>query len=139
MDFSKLSNGAKLALIGGAVLVVNLFLPWYSFDFGFATASANAFDADFLAWGGSFLAIAGAVILLLKAMGTKEVGAGQFKPEQFAFLLAAGGFILIVLRMLTETTGMSFGLFIGIAAAAVVTYGAFVEVKAKGMKLPGMK
>ena len=26
MDFSKLSNGAKMALIGGAVLVINLFL-----------------------------------------------------------------------------------------------------------------
>jgi hypothetical protein len=138
MDFSKLSTGAKLALIGGAVLVVNLFLPWYSFDFGIVSASANAFDAEFWAWGGSLIAIAGAVVLLLKAMGTKDVNAGQFKTEQLALLLGGVGFVLIVLRFITETSGVSFGLFLGIAASAVVTYGAYMAMKAAGLSMPGM-
>mgnify|MGYP001585348666 CR=1 FL=1 len=98
MDFNKLSSGAKLALIGGAVLVINLFMPWYSFDFGIVSASINGLDAGFLAWGGSLIAIAGAVILLLKAMGKNEVNAGQFKTEQLAFGLGAIGFVLVVLR-----------------------------------------
>ena len=138
MDFSKLSTGAKLALVGGVVLVVNLFLPWYSIDFGIGSVSANAFDAGFLAWGGSVLAVAGAAVLLLKAMGTRDVEAGQFKPEQLAVILGAAGFVLILLRWLTETNFVSFGLFLGIAAAAVVTYGAFTEMKSKGMNMPGM-
>lgn len=134
MDFSKLSNGAKLALVGGAVLVVNLFLPWY----GVFGISLNAFDAEFLAWGGSLLAIAGAAVLLLKAMGKRDVEAGQFKPEQLAVLLGAAGFVLIVLRWLTENNFVKYGLYLGILASAVVTYGAFTEMKSKGMKMPGM-
>ena len=133
-DFNKLPQGAKLALIGGAVLVVNLFLPWYSVG----PFSANAFDVGFLGWGGSLFAIGGAVVLLLKTMGTQEVNAGQFKPEQLATILAAGGTVLIVLRFITETSATSFGLFLGIAAAAVVTYGAFTSMRAAGLDLPGM-
>ena len=134
MDFSKLSNGAKMALIGGVVLVINLFLPWYG-TLGF---NLNAFDAEFLAWGGSLVAIAGAAVLLLKAMGTRDVEAGQFKPEQLATILAGAGTVLILLRWLTETNFVKYGLFVGIAAAAVVTYGAFTAMKDAGLDLPGM-
>ena len=135
MDFNKLSMGAKLALIGGAVLIVDLFLPWY----GVFGISINAFDAGLLAWAGCVVAIAGAVVLLLKAMGKKEMSAGQFKPEQFAFILGAVGFVMIVLRWLTENTFVKYGLFVGIVASAVVAYGAFTEMKGQGLKVPGMK
>jgi hypothetical protein len=134
MDFSKLSNGAKMALIGGVILVINLFLPWYG-TLGF---NLNAFDAEFLAWGGSLVAIAGAAVLLLKAMGTRDVEAGQFKPEQLATILAGAGTVLILLRWLTETSFVKYGLFVGIAAAAVVTFGAFTAMKDAGLDLPGM-
>ena len=87
-DFNKLSQGAKLALIGGAVLIVNLFLPWYSFGAGGFSVTANAFDAQFWAWGGSLVAIAGAAVLVLKASGGQEFSAGQFKPEQLATILS---------------------------------------------------
>ncbi len=134
MDFSKLSNGAKMALVGGAILVINLFLPWYG-TLGF---NLNAFDAEFLAWGGSALAIAGAVVLLLKAMGTRDVEAGKFKPEQLATILAAAGTLLIVLRWLTETDFVKYGLFVGVIASAVVTFGAFTSMKDAGLDLPGI-
>ena len=134
MDFSKLSQGAKLALIGGAVLVIDLFLPWYG-TLGF---NLNAFDAEFWAWGGSLLAIAGAAVLLLKAMGTQEISAGQFKPEQLATILAGVGTIFIVIRWITETDFVKYGLFVGLIAAAVVTFGAFTSMKDAGLDLPGM-
>jgi hypothetical protein len=141
MDFSKLSMGAKLALIGGAVLVINLFLDWYSIDFGIGSVGANAFDAGFFAWAGSVAAIAGAVILLMKAFGQSQVSAGQFKTEQLALLLAAGGFVLIVLQYLTEGDAREFaalGMWLGLAASAVVTYGAFSAMKDAGLDMPGM-
>ncbi len=134
MDFSKLSNGAKMALIGGAVLVIDLFLPWY----GVFGINLTAFDMGFLAWGGSLLAIAGAAVLLLKAMGTRDVEAGQFKPEQLATILAGVGTVLIVLRWLTETDFVKYGLFVGLIAAAVVTFGSFTSMKEAGLDLPGM-
>jgi hypothetical protein len=141
MDFSKLSNGAKLALVGGVVLVVNLFLPWYGIS---GILTLNAFDSvpgfspGFLAWGGSLIAIAGAVVLLLKAFGTKTVNAGQFKTEQLAVLLGGIGFVLIFLRWITETDAVKFGVFLGIAASAVVTYGAWMAMKDAGLQMPGM-
>ena len=134
MDFSKLSMGVKTALAGGAALVVALFLPWYG-AFGF---NANAFDAEFFAWGGSLVAIGGAVVLLLKAMGTQEVNAGKVKTEQLAFLLGAAGFVLIVLRWITESSFVKFGLFVGLAGAAAVAYGSFMAMKDAGLSMPGM-
>jgi hypothetical protein len=134
MDFKSLSNGMKLALVGGAVLVVNLFLPWYGV-FGF---NINAFDVGFLAWGGSFIAIAGAVLLLLKEMGTKDVTAGEFKTEQIAVALGALGFVLILLRWLTESNLVKFGLYLGILASAAVAAGAFMAMKDAGLGLPGI-
>jgi len=140
MDFSKLSMGAKLALVGGAVLVINLFLPWY----GEGPFSANAFDSfpgvtpGFLAWGGSLIAIAGAVVLLLKAFGKQTVNAGQFKTEQLAVLLGGIGFVMILLGWLTHMDFVKFGTFLGIIASAVVTYGAWTAMKAAGLDMPGM-
>jgi len=134
MDFSKLSNGAKLALIGGVVLVINLFLPWY----GVLGINLNAFDAEFLAWGGSLVAIAGAVVLLLKAFGTQEVNAGKFRTEQLATLLAGIGFVLILLRWVTETNFVKFGVYIGLLAAAATAAGSFMSMKDEGLSLPGM-
>ncbi len=136
MDFNKLSLGAKLALLGGVILIACLlFLPWY----GVFGISINAFDSGLMAWGGCILAIAGAVVLLMSAMGKKEVAAGQFKPQQFAFLLGAAGLVLIVLRWVTENSFVKFGLYLAIVAAALVAYGAFTEMKAKGQAMPGMK
>lgn len=138
MDFSKLSQGAKIALVAAAVLVINLFLPWYSIDVGITSVSANALDAGFLAWGGSLIAVAGGVVLLMKAMGTRETDMGSLKTEQIALLLGALGLVLIVLRWLTETSFVSFGLFLGVIAAAAVTYGAFMEMKAAGLDMPDL-
>lgn len=134
MDFGKLSNGMKLALGGGALLVVALFLPWYGV-FGFNIA---AFDSGFYAWGGSLIAIAGAVILLLKELGTTEVAIGDFKTEQVAVGLGGLGFVLIVLRWLTQTNLVKFGLFVAIIGSAAVAYGAFMAMKDAGLDLPGV-
>jgi hypothetical protein len=134
MDFSKLSNGAKLALVGGVVLIVDLFLPWYKVG----PISLNAFDAEFLAWGGALIAIAGAVVLVLKATGQQDVKAGNFSAEQLATLLGGIGFILILLRWLTESNFVGFGLYLGLLAAAAVAAGAFMSMKDSGQNLPGM-
>ena len=139
MDFGKLSTGMKIALISGVVLIINLFLPWYRVDFGIGSVSANAFDAGFLAWFGSLLAIGGAVVLLLKALGTTEVNAGPLKTEQLAFLLGAAGVVLVLLRLITETNSMYLGLFLGILASAGVAYGSFMEMKSHGMDLDDFK
>ncbi len=140
MDFNKLSTGVKMALVAGVVLVISIFLPWYGAG-GFSAGPFESAVPGFAigGWLGVLAAIAGAAVLVLKAMGKQEMSAGQFKTEQLAFLLAAGGFVLIVLRWLSETSFTKYGIFVAIVAAAVVAYGSFTEMKAKGMNVPGMK
>jgi len=132
MDFSKLSQNQKIALGGGALAIISLFLPWY----GFLSINISAFDSGFLAWGGLLFAIAGAVILLLKALEINDVKVGNLAAEQLALLLAAAGFVLIVLRLLTESTATKFGLFAGLIAAAAVAYGVFGSMKDSGIEMP---
>lgn len=139
MDLSRLTTGQKIAGGAGIALIINLFLPWYSVSFGsLGSASANAFDAGFLAWAGSFFAIAGAVILVLKGMGTTEAKAGSLETEHVALVVAVIGTIFIILRWLTESSFTSFGLFLGMIAAAVVAYGAYASSKEAGLSMPSV-
>ncbi|MDH3731838.1 MAG: hypothetical protein OES13_12080 [Acidimicrobiia bacterium] len=134
MEFNNLSTGQKVGLVSGVVLLFNLFLPWY----GNSAVSRNAFEdpAGFLAFGGSFLAIAGAVILFLKASGRADASRGTMAAEQMAALVAAIGTILILLQWLRENDFTKFGLYLGLIAAFGVTYGAYLVMKDKGMSMP---
>jgi hypothetical protein len=132
VDFSKLSTGQKVGVVSGVVLVVNLFLPWYG-AFGL---NLNAFDAEFFAWGGSFIAIAGGVILALKAFGRADASRGTLGAEQIALLTGGLGFVLIVLRWITENDATRFGLYLGLIAAAGVTYGAYMTMQDLGIAIP---
>ncbi len=134
MDFSKLTRGQQIALVAGAVLIIDLFLPWYDV-LGF---SANAFDAGFFAWFGSLLAIAAAVLLAVKVFAGNAVNLGNLQTEQIALVLAGVGTLFILLRWLTETNFVSFGLFLGLLAAAAVTYGSFMAMREAGLELPDM-
>ncbi len=140
MDFNKmwnnLSTGGKIGGIAGVVLIINLFLPWYGFSGFGVSSSISAFDSGFFAWSGSLLAIAGAVLLLIAEVGEKKINLGSLQGGQLALLLAGLGTLFIILRWLTETNFVKFGLFLGIIAAAVTTYGAFMSLKASGVGLP---
>ena len=132
MDLSKLTNAGKIAGAAGIVLIINLFLPWYSvgpFDI-------NAFDAGFLAWFGSFVAIAGAVLLLIKAFGVRTVELGNLKTEHLALVLGALGTLLIILKFLVDSDFTSFGIFLGVIAAAAVTVAGWMAIKEAGLELP---
>ena len=133
-----LSNNQKLVVFGGAALLVDSFLPWYGFSAaGLGGFNINAWDVGFLAWGGVLLVVAGAVVVYLKASGTKNVEAGNMAPEQLALVLAGIGTVLILLRLLPQTSLAKFGLFLGVLLAVVATYGAFQNTKEAGLEIPG--
>jgi hypothetical protein len=144
MDFSKLSNGQKVGLVGGLVMIVNLFFPWFGIDAGgLGSATGNAFDFG-LAWIGSLFVIAGAVVLGLKVFGGSDLRAGTLKAEQIALLLAGLGTVFVVIQLIVghEAGGLldldrKFGVFLGTLAAVVTTAGAFMSMKEAGLELPG--
>jgi hypothetical protein len=138
MDLSKLKNGQKIILAAGIVLIINLFLPWYRFDFFVGKVNINAFDT-FLAWFGSFLAIGAAVIIALKVFANMKINAGPLKAEHLALILGALGFLFILIRLITETNGMFIGLWLGLIVSAILAYGAFMAMKEEGLSIQDFK
>ncbi|MBU1492798.1 MAG: hypothetical protein KJ956_02385, partial [Actinobacteria bacterium] len=120
--------------ISGIVLFITSFLPWY----GFGPFSANGWDSGFWAWFGILLGIAAAVILALGIFGVTKVAFGPFKAEQIGFMLAILSVIFVVLRWITETSLVKFGLFLGIIAAAGLAYGGFTLMREAGLDMPDM-
>ena len=136
MDFTKLSQNQRIAVGGGVLAIISLFLPWYGFSFGGIGANIGAFDSGFFAWAGILLAIAGAAILFLKAMEISDVEVGNLAAEQFAMILAAVGVIFVLLRWITETSLVRYGLIVGLISAAVVAYGCFGSMRDAGLEMP---
>jgi hypothetical protein len=138
MDLSKVKNGQKIVLVAGIVLIINLFIPWYRVSaFGYSY-NMNAFDT-FLAWFGSFLAIAAAVIIALKAFTSMKINAGPLKAEHIALVLAALGFFFIFIRLVTETHFMFVGLWLGLIVSAVLGFGTFLCMKEEGQSFGAFK
>jgi hypothetical protein len=138
MDLSKIKNGQKIVLVAGIVLIINLFLPWWRVDLGIVSGSANAFDA-FLAWFGSFLAIAAAVIIALKVFSSVKVNAGPLKAEHIAFALGVLGFIFILIEMFVDNDFMFIGIWIGLIASAALAFGTFLAMKEEGLSAADFK
>ncbi len=132
MDLSKLTTAGKIAGGAGIVLLINLFLPWYSIG----PFDANAFDAGFLAWFGTLVAVAGAVLLVIKALGVKTVEAGNLKTEHLALILGGLGVVLIILKFIVDSDFTSFGIFLGIIAAAAVAAAGWMAMKEAGLEMP---
>lgn len=131
-----LTGRQKWIVIGGMVMVVNLlFIPWYRaggfVDIGLA--SADGWGAGFYAWFGSLCAIAAAVILYLKVTGRAGAAAWQIKAEYVALGLAAIGFVLILVRLITEASSVFVGTILGLLVSGGMAALLFFEA---GLKLP---
>ena len=134
MDFSKMSNGAKIGLGGGLVLFISSFLPWYG-AFGF---NINAWDSQFWAVFGILLGIAATAVLALKVFEVTDIAFGPFKAEQIAMMLAALSTLFVLLRFITETSNVKYGLFVALVSAAALTFGSFTAMGEAGLDMPDM-
>ena len=138
MDKGKLSTAQKMVVYGGVFLIVNLlFIPWYRVG-GFVDVGAgvDGFGAGFYAWFGSLCGIGAAALVYLKATGRGKLASWQVKPEFLALGLAATGFVLILVRLITEASSIFLGTILGLLVTAGMTIGAFME---SGLKLPQAK
>lgn len=132
---NQMTTAQKMGVGGAVLLLIASFLPWYSVG----EFSIKGWDSGFLAWGGVLLGVAAGAILLMKALGKKDVQAGGLAAEQIAVALAVASLVLIVLRFITESSFSSYGLYLGIVAAAITAYGCFQEMKSRGMTMNDMK
>lgn len=134
MDLTRLTKNQRVVVTGAVLAAISLFLPWR----GVATGSVPAFDSGLLAWGGLLVEIAGAIILVLKAMEIADITAASLSAEQLALVLPVIGLAMIIIRWIIgdQTT---FGLYVGLVSAVTVIYGAFLSLRDAGLTVPTLR
>jgi hypothetical protein len=141
MDFSKLSNGQKVAGISALVFIISIFLPWYTLDTPFGSASGGPFESVLSTFGVLFL-LGAIIVIAVKMFGASDFALGSLKPEQIALVLAGVGAVLVLIKLIFghEEAGIDldrgFGLFLGFIGAAGLTAGAFMMMQEAGLEMP---
>jgi len=131
-DWGKLktaSGADRMILIAGLVFFIDSFLPWYGFSIqGFGSANVSGWSAGGLAVLSILFAIAATAFAAVRVMGMK-VSLGGAKDGMVYMVLGIGALAFAVLRLITETSLTKFGLYIAIAAGAVLAYGGWMKNK----------
>ena len=121
-------TGSGLAVIGGAVLIVSLFLKWFGSEFACASETCTALKTfsvvDIVLLG---LGIAGILLGLI----------GLAAPAALpSVLLSAAGFIAVgvsvaMLAEFGDDLDASFGIYLSVAGAVVLALGAAIATPGK--------
>ena len=126
--FNALGRGAQLMLIGGVLLLIDLFLPWQ--DFGNDFSDAVGVDASFSGWRGFGGVLVGLLTIVLLAWVIVRLASVDIPLPVSTAMTAAilGTLILIftIIKMLTiigdEATIWA---WLGLVLAIVIAVGAF--------------
>lgn len=134
MDLSRLSQGERIVLIAGVLLIVDLlFLPWHNIDLG---GAAESLGIDTTRSGAqSPNAFYGVVALILTLVMVAQIVLDKLTsaalpnpPVPWAQVhLIAGGTValMLVIKLLVETEFLGFGAFVGVLAGLVLAFGAY--------------
>jgi hypothetical protein len=133
--FNALGRGAQLMLIGGVLLLIDLFLPWQ--DFGNEFSDAVGVDASFSGWRGFGGVLVGLLTIVLLAWVIVRLASVDIPLPVSTAMTAAilGTLILIftIIKMLTiigdEATIWA---WLGLVLAIVIAVGAFRTVQEAG-------
>jgi hypothetical protein len=133
--FNALGRGAQLMLIGGVLLLIDLFLPWQ--DFGNEFSDAVGVDASFSGWRGFGGVLVGLLTVVLLAWVIVRLASVNIPLPVSTAMTAAilGTLILIftIIKMLTiigdEATIWA---WLGLVLAIVIAVGAFRTVQEAG-------
>lgn len=131
MEPRRLSRGDWIAAIGGVVMLVALFLPWYSAGGQSVTAwEAMALDDVILAIT-ALLAITAAIIVGIPRLMSVSVA-----TTSLAILPAVVGLVLTIYRLVSPApeidVSLDVGAWLGLAAAAAIAYGAWTGANDEG-------
>ena len=142
--FMALSIGEKIIIIAGAVLFIDGFLPWYDVDLGpFGSVTRNGWESPGAIW--SILAVliglamSGVVAVKISTEGVIPENVGGFTWPKVFLGGGVASAVLILIKLLNESSYMGFGFYIGIicvAALAVAGVLMFREESAAGPSGP---
>jgi hypothetical protein len=131
---NQLSLGEKLVGGGGVLMLIASFLPWYKISFGIAglahvSVSRNGWQSPGGLW--SLLAV---LISIALAGSIAAVKFGNMKMPDLgsvtwgqAYLGGGAAVALcVIIKLINESSYISFGFYLGIIAAAAVAAGGYL-------------
>ena len=136
---SKLSQGERLVLVAGMLLIVDLlFVPWHSVDLGGLDIGFDPTRTGVEAPNGGY----GVAAVILTLLMIAEILVTRLTPLRLPAnplpwaqpQLAAGVFVavLLVVKLVRETELLGFGSYSGILAGLLVAYGGYVVTQERG-------
>jgi hypothetical protein len=135
--FKGLGLGGQIIVVAALVLFIDGFLPWYSVDLGpFGSVDRNGWESPGAIW--SMLAILvglamGGVMVAraLTAAGTIPDNISGFSWPKINLGAAGLVALLIVIKLVNESSYLAFGFYVGILCAAALCAGAFLQFQAE--------
>jgi peptidoglycan/LPS O-acetylase OafA/YrhL len=125
MDLRRLRAGEWMAGLGGVVLLVSLFVPWYEPGGVSGWESLAALDVLL-----AFVAAAG--VLLAVVTATQSVPAVPIALAAIVTLIGFVGVVLVVLRIAdvpNELAGREWGVWLALAGALGILVGAVLAMR----------
>jgi hypothetical protein len=131
VDVRRLSWGEWLAGASGVLMIVALFLPWYSAGDQDLTAWQSMAVDDVILFVAALLAIGAAIAVGLRAFSSFSVA-----TTSLAILPAVIGLILTVYRLISPAppadAGLEIGAWLGLLAALGIAVGAWAGANDEG-------
>jgi hypothetical protein len=150
-DTTRIRFGEMIAAGAGLVLILSLFLEWYSVDIkGFGGNLPTVTGWKALGFIDILLFLIGAIAIAIAVMKAMNVLPKGLPASPGLIVLALGGlaFVLVLFRIISipdegagnlpgVDIGRSFGVFLALLAAAGVTLGGWLSWNEEGKPKPG--
>jgi hypothetical protein len=134
--FNALGRGAQIMLIGGVLLLIDLFLPWQDFDVG-GIADELGVDATFSGWRGFAGVVLGLLTIVMLAWLIVRLASVNIPlPVSTAMTGALLGVLVLLFAIIKILTILgdeaTIWAWIGLGLAVVIAVGAFQVVQEAG-------
>ena len=143
MDLRRLRAGEWIAAVSGGVLVVSLFLPWYSADRGAGTIEFSAWEAfsivDVLLAASGILAVGLLVLTAIQRTAAVGIAADTLLTIVAGIVAIVAAIRVIDLPAGLDALGAGRAVFawIGLAAAFGVVAGTLIAMRDERLSPPG--
>ena len=126
--FNELGRGMQIMLVAGVLLLIDTFLSWQSVEVGPFEVSQNA-------WHGAGGVLLGLLTIVLVAWLVVRLAAVELPIPVSSTLIAAFlGILIFIIALLKNLVDdySTFWSYIGVALAAAIAVGAWMQVQAAG-------
>ena len=126
MNFSRTSIGQRIAGLGGILLLICLFLPWFGEDGLILSGWEGQSSTDV------YLLITALIALAAAFAGPKGLLVPGLSMNGAATLLGGVGTILLLWLVLIDGDDRQYGMYLSLVAVIAITVGAYLAAQVEG-------